>query len=261
MSAAGALGDIRSALAKKADARYREQIQRLVPGVRTLGVRVPDIRAIAAAFAKANRDLDLGGACDILDAACRAGSRDEMLAGCFVVARFRRALKDLAWPRILGWLKAVDNWETCDQIAMGIAAPVIAANPARLSDLAKLTGDRRVWARRFAMAAAAALNQRGRDIHVGGHDRDLRAAVRRPGTHGAEIRGLGFARSEPETPGAGAGDLARKPGQDGAEDTVRSLGKAGAEGPLGPARKVDLPLGADSLQRLAGARNEPCVSG
>ncbi len=164
MSASGPLGDIRSSLAKKADARYREQIERLVPGIRTLGVRVPDIRAIAAAFAKANRDLDLDGACDILDAACREGSRDEMLVGCFVVARFRRGLKDLAWPRILTWLKAVDNWETCDQIAMAIAMPAIAANPTRLRDLAKLTADTRVWARRFAMAASAALNQGGRDM-------------------------------------------------------------------------------------------------
>jgi len=151
----------RIALAGAADAAYRGQIEMLVPGIRTLGVRVPRIRALAADL---DRDaaLDVESAMDVLDSACADGSRDEILLGIFLLARFHKALPALPWPRIAGWLAAVDNWETCDQLAMTIAAPAVAANDDLLAQLKMLARDRNLWARRFALATAAALTQKGR---------------------------------------------------------------------------------------------------
>jgi len=155
------LGLARERLAEAADPAYRSQIEKLVPGIRTLGVRVPKIRALAAGFARGGA-LDADSAMAVLDAACAGGSRDEILLGVFLLARFGKALPGLSWPRVKGWLGAVDNWETCDQLAMSIAAPAVAANDRLLPDLKALARDPNRWARRFALATAAALTQKGR---------------------------------------------------------------------------------------------------
>ncbi|MSO64735.1 MAG: DNA alkylation repair protein [Alphaproteobacteria bacterium] len=156
---------IRAALVEAADPRYRTQIERLVPGIRTIGVRVPRIRAIVAGFAKAHRAFDFASARALLDTCGASASRDEMLTGLFLVGRHKRVLPGLAWPRLAVWLKAVDNWEACDQLAMGVAAPCIAGNPALFAKLLGLTTNQNHWARRFAVATAAALNQKGRAMH------------------------------------------------------------------------------------------------
>lgn len=151
----------RAGLAEAAEPAYRAQIEKLVPGIRTLGVRVPKIRTLAAALAK-DKALDAEAALVVLDAACAGGSRDEILLGVFLLARFRKALPAIPWPRIAGWLPAIDNWETCDQLAMTIAAPAVAANGALLPKLKALARDKNLWARRFVLATAAALTQKGR---------------------------------------------------------------------------------------------------
>lgn len=151
----------RAGLAESAEPAYRAQIEKLVPGIRTIGVRVPKIRALAAGLAK-DRALDADRAMAVLDTACAGGSRDEILLGVFLLARFKKALPVIPWPRIAGWLGAVDNWETCDQLAMTIAAPAVAANDSLLPKLKALARDRNLWARRFALATAAALTQKGR---------------------------------------------------------------------------------------------------
>ena len=62
------------------------------------------------------------------------------------------------------WVEAIDNWETCDQVAMNLAAPLVAANAARVGDLVEMTKSPNFWHRRFAVAATAALNQKGRSF-------------------------------------------------------------------------------------------------
>ena len=74
-------------------------------------------------------------------------------------------VEELPWRRLAVWLPALDNWETCDQLAMNVAAPVVAADPALVRELLRLTGARSEWVRRFTLASASALNQKGR-VHV-----------------------------------------------------------------------------------------------
>lgn len=147
------------ALTAAADPAYRARIERLVPGIRTRGVRVPRIRALAADL---GRGMDGDGAMALLDAACAGGMRDDILLGIFLLARVRKALPSIPWPRLMAWLDAVDNWETCDQLAMNIAAPVVAANDGLLPKLLAVAESENLWARRFALATAAALTQKRR---------------------------------------------------------------------------------------------------
>ena len=139
---------------------YRQQIERLVPGIRTRGVRVPKIPALVNAFAKEFRP-PFEDCCGMLDLAATHGSRDEMLFATFLVARSKKVLVTLSWPRLTKWANAIDNWETCDQLAMAVAGPLVAADSKLVNELEALAKARKFWLRRFSVATAATLNQRG----------------------------------------------------------------------------------------------------
>ncbi|MBI3848580.1 MAG: DNA alkylation repair protein [Planctomycetes bacterium] len=156
--------EVREGLSAAADEKYLEQIRRLVPGIRTCGVRVPAIRAQVKALAAAQPQLDFAATCSLLDAFCAGGCRDEILFAVFLASRFRKAIPTVEWPRIGKWVKAIDNWETCDQLAMNLVAPLVAAHPERVDDLLEVTKSPNSWHRRFAVAATAALNQKGRSL-------------------------------------------------------------------------------------------------
>jgi len=161
-SSAPILARIRSDLIEAVDPSYRDQIHTLVPGVRALGVRVPVIRAQVLALARAEPALGFEQVCALADALCRSGAREEHLFASFLLARFRKPLATLPWARIARWCQGIDNWETCDQLAMNVAAPRIAAEPALVVELLVFARERNPWRRRFALATAAALNQKGR---------------------------------------------------------------------------------------------------
>jgi len=166
-SPAAIANSIRAWLRAAADPACRAKLETLIPGARALGVRVPALRARAAALRREHRALPLATLADVMDSLAAGRMREEILIGTFWLARYGRALEGLPWPRIAAWIPALDNWETCDQLAMNVAARVVAADPVLVSSLRRLTGARSDWARRFALATASALNQKGR-VHVAG---------------------------------------------------------------------------------------------
>ena len=85
-----------------------------------------------------------------------------MLFGVFVLARFRKRLDASVWAKLEAWLDCIDNWETCDQLAKGVAAELVARDLGRLPRLVRWARSPQPWRRRFALATAAALNQGGK---------------------------------------------------------------------------------------------------
>jgi 3-methyladenine DNA glycosylase AlkD len=106
----------------------------------------------------------------LLDAACAARGREEMLLSTFLLARSRRRLTPALWPDVDRWVEGVDNWETCDQLATGVAGEIVAKAPALIGDLVTWTRSPNRWRRRFAASTTVALNQKSR--------RDPEAALR-----------------------------------------------------------------------------------
>lgn len=154
-------------LQARIDKRYLEQIRRLVPGeALILGVRVPEIRALVKPFHDHHRELDLELVSALVDEQFSSHCREEMLFGVLLLVRFKRKFSCDLWPRIDGWVDAIDNWETCDQLAMGVACPVLAKDLSLLKDVRGWVKSRNRWRRRFALATVAALNQKGRS-HAG----------------------------------------------------------------------------------------------
>ncbi|HKQ56547.1 MAG TPA: DNA alkylation repair protein [Candidatus Eisenbacteria bacterium] len=157
--------EIRAWLAKTADPDVRVWLETLIPGARAVGVKVPALRVYSAQLRAAHKSLPLETVADLMDTFAKAKVREEILIGAFWLARYGKKIEALPWRRIAAWLPALDNWETCDQLAMGVAARVVAADLANVPALVRLTASPSEWTRRFALATASALNQKGRS-HV-----------------------------------------------------------------------------------------------
>jgi 3-methyladenine DNA glycosylase AlkD len=154
--------EVRRALQAKVDAAYLQKIRELVPsGSPILGVRVPEIRELAKSFA-ARRPLGVDEVCALVDEQFAGRCREEILFGLFWLARFKKQLPPQLWSRIDRWIDCIDNWETCDQLAKGIAGELLARDLALVADVKKWARSPNPWRRRFAVAITTELNQKGR---------------------------------------------------------------------------------------------------
>jgi 3-methyladenine DNA glycosylase AlkD len=156
------LQTIRRGIDALADPARAERVRVVVPGARTNGAPVPGLRALAKRVGGPAGLDSFSTACRLMDALCQSGSREDMLVGTFLVGRHQKFVKTLAWSRVRKWLRAVDNWETCDQLAAAVLASMVHARPALLKQLLALTRSPDRWQRRLAVATAASVNQRGR---------------------------------------------------------------------------------------------------
>ena len=155
------LEDIRAELSARADSTYLASIQRLVPNVKSIGVRVPQLKALAAEFhRKLSPNFSDESLWALMDALCDSKVRDQILFGVFLIARRRKAL--VPWARLERWLKAIDNWETCDQLATNVIASRVAHQPTLEPQLLQWGRSSSLWIRRIAVATSVGLNQRGR---------------------------------------------------------------------------------------------------
>jgi 3-methyladenine DNA glycosylase AlkD len=151
-----------SEIERLADHARAGSVRRIVPGARTNGAPVPNLRALAKKMALAKDAAGFEDACFLMDALCRNGSREHVLVGIFMVGRHRRFVKTLPWVRVIPWLDAIDNWETCDQLAAEVLAAMVDADPGLGRSLLRLAAEANMWHRRLAVATAACVNQRGR---------------------------------------------------------------------------------------------------
>jgi 3-methyladenine DNA glycosylase AlkD len=152
---------IRAGLCERVDPEYRIAIQRLVPGARAIGVRVPQIRALVQQLHRTHAPT-LEEAVALMHAFSKTRGREEMLAGIFLLARFKRKLDALAWSEIDTWVSAIDNWEVCDQLAMNVAGEKLASDLGGIEHLLRWARSDDAWRRRFAVACTVSLNQKGR---------------------------------------------------------------------------------------------------
>ncbi|MGH9928552.1 MAG: DNA alkylation repair protein [Pyrinomonadaceae bacterium] len=149
-------------LVARAEAKNKASLARLVPGAKAIGVPVPKLRELVAEFRREHADFTLDQACDLLDELCLTRLREEMLFGIFLLGRFGKKVAGVPWARLAPWIAALDNWETCDQLASQVSGAVVAANLVLVDRLVELTRSDNPWKRRFALATASELNHKGR---------------------------------------------------------------------------------------------------
>lgn len=153
---------IRKEIRALADPKRVAEIHRVIPGARTNGASVPSLRALAKRVPAAKDAVQFEALCKVMDDLSKIGMREEFLVGTFVIGRHQRFVKTLPWNRVAPWFKAVDNWETSDQLASEVLATMVDAEPELMGKLLTLTRSKDQWQRRIAVATAASINQRGR---------------------------------------------------------------------------------------------------
>jgi len=157
--------EMRRLLDCRSDPTYLEFIVTSI-GVRdrVIGVRVPEIRAAVKQFLTSHREFTIDAAVALLDAAARSRVREELLFATFALVKFRRHFDASMLAQIDTWIEALDNWETCDQLALNVAAVIISRDITHAERLYSWSHSKNPWRRRFALATAAALNQKGRQF-------------------------------------------------------------------------------------------------
>jgi 3-methyladenine DNA glycosylase AlkD len=153
---------IQASILAVSDESVRAKLARLIPGARTTGAKVPGLRELVEQFHRNNPALTLEQACDLMDELCQGRVREEILFGAFLLGGYGKKLASLPWGRLEPWIEALDNWETCDQLASNVSGAVVASNLALVDNLVMLTRSENPWKRRFALATTSELNHKGR---------------------------------------------------------------------------------------------------
>jgi 3-methyladenine DNA glycosylase AlkD len=141
------------------DASYREGMSRAVPGARLVyGVRVPQLRQLAGQvlqkFKKQPVVVDA-----IADGCWQAGSREHCVLAILVLAGLKTLTPAERWKRGVRYLPDVSDWETCDQLCMGLLGQALAEDPAYMQVLERWVDDSNVWIRRAALASTVVLRR------------------------------------------------------------------------------------------------------
>jgi 3-methyladenine DNA glycosylase AlkD len=152
--------DLRARLPALVVPAYLAQITRLVPGAKLLGVRVPALRGLARELDR-EHSVDDDAAIALLHRLAKRCVREELLVGIFLIARKKRRIARVTWKDLDAWVDAIDNWEVCDQLAMGIAKYRLDGALDRLVTWAKSSN---LWRRRFAVATVATAGLAKRDV-------------------------------------------------------------------------------------------------
>jgi 3-methyladenine DNA glycosylase AlkD len=141
------------------DDSYREGMNRAVPGARDVyGVRVPQLRALARQVIKTFGKKD--SAVEAIAEGCwRMGSREHCVLGILMLSDLKTLTPAQRWTLGIGYLPEVGDWETCDQLCMGLLGQALAEDPAYMQDLEGWVDDPNVWVRRAALASTVVLRR------------------------------------------------------------------------------------------------------
>jgi 3-methyladenine DNA glycosylase AlkD len=159
--------EIRRQLEANVDSAYLKELKEFVPAESTMiGVRVPVIRDLVKKFHGEHRGITIELTSQLLTEFCKKRSREEILFGIFLLARFGRKFNaqtvPTLWKHINEWIEFIDNWETCDQLAMNVAGELLAIDLSLTKELVKWARSDNTWRRRFAVATTTVINQKGR---------------------------------------------------------------------------------------------------
>lgn len=138
------------------DESYREGMHRAVPGARAVyGVRVPQLRAIARQVNKA-----FGKQVEAIAEGCwKIGSREHCVLAILMLAGLKTLTPTQRWTLGTGYLPEVGDWETCDQLCMGLLGQALVEDPVYMQDLEDWGDDPNVWVRRAALASTVVLRR------------------------------------------------------------------------------------------------------
>ncbi len=118
-----------------------------------LGVSVPQMRAILAAFRKEHRDVTAKESNTLAVAVWRGKTFEEKAFAIMMMDGYATVLDEPSWRLLDSWVDACVGWGMCDSIGAGPIAKMVYAKPARFRDLQRWAKSRNLWRRRIALYA------------------------------------------------------------------------------------------------------------
>ena len=141
------------------DDAYREGVTRFVPGAGVVyGVRVPELRDLARQTIKAYRSQP-DSVVGIAQACWRVGSREHCVLAILILSGLKALTPEQRWELGLRFLSEVGDWETCDQLCMGMLGQALTEDPAYMDMLESWVDDPNFWVRRAALASTVVLRR------------------------------------------------------------------------------------------------------
>lgn len=142
---------ITATLAARRDPDYELGMRRTVPSSQAAhATRVPEIRATAAEWRRAHRDVDNDELLRLCEALWATGWREERIVAITLLARARPPLTFEACPRLVAWSADIDNWEHVDHLA-GLTGRMLVAEPSCLPQVEALADSQSGWQRRLSI--------------------------------------------------------------------------------------------------------------
>jgi len=121
--------------------------------VPVLGLSVPTMRAILAAFAKDHRTLGAAEVNALADALWSGSVFEEKSLGILLLGRYERVLDDDSWKLADGWVDDATGWGLSDGLASGPIAGMVYAKSSRFRDILRWTRAKNIWRRRASTYA------------------------------------------------------------------------------------------------------------
>ena len=176
---------LRAELEAHADSAYATSMRRIVPSeLPAHAVRVPEIRRIAAAWSRANRDIAPVDVLEIAEALWATGSREERIVAMQLVEHCRPLLASLPWEVIERWSSQIDNWEHVDHLASAVTYAMLRARRELIDKIDELSHSAHSWQRRLAIVTLIEAARRD----ASWHDPLATTAARLEGDRGPTMR-------------------------------------------------------------------------
>jgi len=121
--------------------------------VPVLGVSVPHLRGLVAAFRRENRNLPVGDLNTLAAVLWKGASFEEKAVAVTLLDVYHKILDDNSWRLIHSWVDEATGWGLCDWIGLGPVAKIVYARPERFRDLVRWTKSTNPWRRRTAVYA------------------------------------------------------------------------------------------------------------
>jgi len=142
--------ELRKAPKASAPADLQSYVGSPVPA---LGLSVPTMRAIVAAFAKDHRALNAAEVNALADALWSGPLFEEKSLAILLLGRYEKILDDDSWRLGDGWVDAATGWGLSDGLASGPIAGMVYAKASRFQDILRWTLAKNIWRRRASTYA------------------------------------------------------------------------------------------------------------
>jgi 3-methyladenine DNA glycosylase AlkD len=142
------VSELKSAAPTKPSPNAQSYLGSPVP---VLGVRVPRLRAIVAAFRKAHRDLAANDLNRLAGSLWKGSTFEERALAISLLDAYSRILDDASWKILDRWAGEASGWGLCDWLGLGPIAKVVHSQPGRFREMVRWTKSENLWRRRIAV--------------------------------------------------------------------------------------------------------------